>query len=122
VFRQGVCGEPSFNVQAEGLKIPMSLWAILEGRGRVGHVSVSKIKVILQKSSCDESTAERVQPSSSQEAVAQQDTETIKSLGLRSIYDDLYRRGEGISLDEISVENEITPDWSMVVKDLKLEV
>lgn len=119
--RLGNCGEPTLEVAIKDLKIPMGLWSILQGKQRLGDISVSQIYIKeLAKKTCPSS-----QKNSSPQSSIQEHLSTnieLERLGLRSVFDELQKRVEGLTLSEVRFESASHPDWSFMAQDLALSV
>lgn len=115
--RLGSCGEPTLEVAIKDLKIPMGLWSIIQGKQRLGDISVSEIHIKeLSAKDCEASSTR----SSIQEHLST--NLELERLGLRSVFDELQKRVEGLRLKEVRFESLGHPDWSFMAKDLALDV
>lgn len=122
VHRNGQCGKPSFSVDVQSLRIPVSLWSILTSQDRLGTVAIEQVDIELQESPCPgEARKAPPQTTTSSTVSALGSRIDIKNLGLRSAYEEIKDRVDGLTLGQVLVRNPTAPDWSFRARDLHLD-
>lgn len=106
----------SITIQVRDLRLPMSMWSMIQGQHRLGNASAQELDVELSQADCPK--AERkIEVLGSSE-----NNSRSKDLGFKHIFDSIRNRIDGLHVQKLTVSDSRVGSWSLSAQPLTIDV
>lgn len=125
LIRQGHCELAQIRVRLDGMRLPISLWALLSGKSQLGDVYIENLEVEMDQESCDKKvslSAPQNSPENPSATATEVKSEGLQNLGLEKAFDEIQKRIDSLTIRKASLSDLNQLNWSLVAENFSLNV